>query len=216
MADEMAALRRRASTFRDASRACSWVAPRGRADALDGQVGRAVPAVRRVAPRAPISAASTATTTSTSASATPGAMAGHGPGADDRRRRAPDAPRHHPHAPDRGRGLGRRGADPTVRRRRLAVRAVGDRRQPLGRSASPGTITGRSKVVVHDHCYHGSVDEAIAMLGPDGSVVPVRGSVGPQVDVARDDARRRVQRRRRARGRRWPTATSPPCCSSRP
>ena len=45
-------------------------------------------------------------------------------------------------------------------------------------------ISGRSKVVVHDHCYHGSVDEAIAMLGPDGSVVPVRGSVGPQVDVA--------------------------------
>ncbi len=45
-------------------------------------------------------------------------------------------------------------------------------------------ISGRSKVAVHDHCYHGSVDEAIAMLGPDGSVVPVRGSVGPQVDVA--------------------------------
>ena len=45
-------------------------------------------------------------------------------------------------------------------------------------------VSGRSKVVVHDHCYHGSVDEAIAMLGPDGSVVPVRGSVGPQVDVA--------------------------------
>jgi glutamate-1-semialdehyde 2,1-aminomutase len=45
-------------------------------------------------------------------------------------------------------------------------------------------ISGRSKVVVHDHCYHGSVDEAIAMLGADGSVVPVVGSVGPQVDVA--------------------------------
>ena len=45
-------------------------------------------------------------------------------------------------------------------------------------------VTGRPKVVVHDHCYHGSVDEAIAMLGADGSVVPVRGSVGPQVDVA--------------------------------
>ena len=45
-------------------------------------------------------------------------------------------------------------------------------------------VTGRSKVVVHDHCYHGSVDEAIAMLGANGSVVPVRGSVGPQVDVA--------------------------------
>ncbi len=45
-------------------------------------------------------------------------------------------------------------------------------------------ITGRSKVVVHDHCYHGSVDEAIAMLDEAGRVVPVRGSVGPQVDVA--------------------------------
>jgi glutamate-1-semialdehyde aminotransferase len=45
-------------------------------------------------------------------------------------------------------------------------------------------ISGRSKIVVHDHCYHGSVDEAIAELGAEGSVVPVRGSVGPQVDVA--------------------------------
>jgi glutamate-1-semialdehyde 2,1-aminomutase len=45
-------------------------------------------------------------------------------------------------------------------------------------------LTGRGKIVVHDHCYHGSVDEAIAMLGDDGTVVPVRGSVGPQVDVA--------------------------------
>ncbi len=45
-------------------------------------------------------------------------------------------------------------------------------------------VTGRPKVVVHDHCYHGSVDEAIAMLDDAGRVVPVRGSVGPQVDVA--------------------------------
>ena len=45
-------------------------------------------------------------------------------------------------------------------------------------------ITGRTKVVVHDHCYHGSVDEAIALLGDGGAVVPVRGSVGPAVDVA--------------------------------
>ncbi len=45
-------------------------------------------------------------------------------------------------------------------------------------------ITGRSKVVVHDHCYHGSVDEAIAILDETGAVVPVRGSVGPAVDVA--------------------------------
>ena len=33
-------------------------------------------------------------------------------------------------------------------------------------------ITGRSTVVVHDHCYHGSVDEAIAMLDDAGRVVP--------------------------------------------
>jgi len=45
-------------------------------------------------------------------------------------------------------------------------------------------ITGRSKVVVHDHCYHGSVDEAIGELDADGNVVPVWGSVGPAVPVA--------------------------------
>ena len=45
-------------------------------------------------------------------------------------------------------------------------------------------ISGRSKVVVHDHCYHGSVDEAIAELDAGGKVVPVKGAVGPQVDVA--------------------------------
>ena len=42
-------------------------------------------------------------------------------------------------------------------------------------------ITGRSKVVVHDHCYHGSVDEAIAVLDEHGQVVPITGNVGPQV-----------------------------------
>jgi glutamate-1-semialdehyde aminotransferase len=45
-------------------------------------------------------------------------------------------------------------------------------------------ISGRSKVVVHDHCYHGSVDESIAILDDEGRVVPVHGSIGPQVDVA--------------------------------
>ena len=41
--------------------------------------------------------------------------------------------------------------------------------------------TGRSKVVVHDHCYHGSVDETFATLDADGRVVPSDGSVGPPV-----------------------------------
>ncbi len=45
-------------------------------------------------------------------------------------------------------------------------------------------ITGRSKVVVHDYCYHGSVDETFATLLPDGSVGPRQGNIGPQVDPA--------------------------------
>jgi glutamate-1-semialdehyde 2,1-aminomutase len=44
-------------------------------------------------------------------------------------------------------------------------------------------ITGRSKVVVHDRNYHGSVDETFATL-EDGRVVPSFGSVGPPVDPA--------------------------------
>ena len=45
-------------------------------------------------------------------------------------------------------------------------------------------ITGRPMVVVHDHCYHGSVDEAFAWLTPDGRVEARRGNLGPQVDPA--------------------------------
>jgi glutamate-1-semialdehyde 2,1-aminomutase len=74
-------------------------------------------------------------------------------------------------------------------------------------------ITGRSKVVVHDHCYHGSVDEAIAMLD-DGSVAGCARS-----------GRRSMSRRPPGWSNsttsmdwppRWPTVTSRPCCSSRP
>ncbi len=45
-------------------------------------------------------------------------------------------------------------------------------------------ITGRSKVLVHDYCYHGSVDEAFATLGEDGHVHARRGNIGPAVDPA--------------------------------
>ena len=44
-------------------------------------------------------------------------------------------------------------------------------------------ITGRSKILVHNHCYHGSVDETVATL-VEGEVRPRDGSVGPPVDVA--------------------------------
>ncbi len=43
-------------------------------------------------------------------------------------------------------------------------------------------ITGRPKVVVHDHCYHGSVDETFAWLTADGRVEARRGNLGPAVD----------------------------------
>jgi glutamate-1-semialdehyde 2,1-aminomutase len=42
-------------------------------------------------------------------------------------------------------------------------------------------VTGRPKIVVHDYCYHGTVDEAYATLGPDGEVVERRGTIGAPV-----------------------------------
>ena len=49
-------------------------------------------------------------------------------------------------------------------------------------------VTGRPKVLVHDHSYHGTVDEAYATLGPDGSVVSRRGNIGPPVGLAETTA----------------------------
>jgi glutamate-1-semialdehyde 2,1-aminomutase len=44
-------------------------------------------------------------------------------------------------------------------------------------------LTGRPKICVMDWCYHGTVDETLAVL--DGArVVPRPGAMGPQVDVA--------------------------------
>jgi glutamate-1-semialdehyde 2,1-aminomutase len=44
-------------------------------------------------------------------------------------------------------------------------------------------VTGRQVIVVHNWCYHGSVDETLATLGGDGAVTPRFGSVGPALDV---------------------------------
>jgi glutamate-1-semialdehyde 2,1-aminomutase len=41
-------------------------------------------------------------------------------------------------------------------------------------------ITGRPKILVHNHCYHGSVDETVVGL-IDGRVAPRVGNVGPPV-----------------------------------
>ncbi|HEX7187250.1 MAG TPA: aspartate aminotransferase family protein [Actinomycetes bacterium] len=45
-------------------------------------------------------------------------------------------------------------------------------------------LTGRRKIVVHDYCYHGSVDETFATLDGSGRTVARRGNIGPPVDPA--------------------------------
>ena len=49
-------------------------------------------------------------------------------------------------------------------------------------------VTGRHKVLVHDYCYHGSVDEAFATLDENLSVVARRGNIGPPVPLAETTA----------------------------
>ena len=43
-------------------------------------------------------------------------------------------------------------------------------------------ITGRPMIVVHDWCYHGTVDETLVVLDADNNTVSRPGSIGPQVD----------------------------------
>lgn len=45
-------------------------------------------------------------------------------------------------------------------------------------------LTGRSKVCVMDWCYHGTVDETLAVLDAGGQVVSRPGAIGPQVPPA--------------------------------
>jgi len=44
-------------------------------------------------------------------------------------------------------------------------------------------ITGKSKVIVIDKCYHGSVDETFATLDSDGNTVKREGNLGAPVDL---------------------------------
>ena len=43
-------------------------------------------------------------------------------------------------------------------------------------------VTGRAKVLVFNYCYHGTVDETIVVIGPDGRAASRPGNVGPAVD----------------------------------
>ena len=72
----------------------------------------------------------------------------------------------------------------------------------------------RPYVLVFSECYHGTVDETIVVVGPDGRPMAKPGNVGPQVDptqttkvVEFNDVEALALRSRRA--------TSPPCSWSR-
>jgi len=45
-------------------------------------------------------------------------------------------------------------------------------------------LTGRPKIAVMDWCYHGTVDETLAILDENGNVVSRPGAIGPQVHPA--------------------------------
>jgi len=44
-------------------------------------------------------------------------------------------------------------------------------------------ITGKPKILFNAYCYHGSVDEALIVVGPDGEGISRPGNVGSPVDV---------------------------------
>lgn len=44
-------------------------------------------------------------------------------------------------------------------------------------------ITGKPKILFNSYCYHGSVDEALIVVGPDGEGMSRPGNVGSPVDV---------------------------------
>ncbi len=49
-------------------------------------------------------------------------------------------------------------------------------------------VTGRPRILVHDHSYHGTVDEAYATLDETGAVVSRRGNIGPPVPLEQTTA----------------------------
>ncbi|WP_079161669.1 transaminase [Streptomyces fodineus] len=44
-------------------------------------------------------------------------------------------------------------------------------------------VTGRPKILVNSYCYHGSVDESLIVVGPDGAGAARPGNVGAPCDV---------------------------------
>jgi glutamate-1-semialdehyde 2,1-aminomutase len=44
-------------------------------------------------------------------------------------------------------------------------------------------VTGRPKILFHNYCYHGSVDESLIVIGPDGDGMSREGNVGAPCEV---------------------------------
>jgi glutamate-1-semialdehyde 2,1-aminomutase len=44
-------------------------------------------------------------------------------------------------------------------------------------------VSGRPKILFHSYCYHGSVDESLIVVGPDGRGMSREGNVGAPTDV---------------------------------
>jgi glutamate-1-semialdehyde 2,1-aminomutase len=44
-------------------------------------------------------------------------------------------------------------------------------------------VTGRQKILVNSYCYHGTVDESLIVVGPDGAGASREGNVGAPCDV---------------------------------
>ena len=45
-------------------------------------------------------------------------------------------------------------------------------------------LTQRSKILVHDWCYHGTVDETLVIADVNGQTISRPGAIGPQIDPA--------------------------------
>ena len=112
-----------------------------------------------------------------------GAMTGHAPApAAGRRQRAARARDHGDAAHSECRsGRGGDGRRFGLRDWRFTVSATGANRfvVRIGRQ-----VTGRPKILIFNHCYHGSVDETVAKMGGRGGS-PRDGSVGPPVRSSR-------------------------------
>ena len=76
-------------------------------------------------------------------------------------------------------------------------------------------LTGRRKIVVHNFCYHGSVDEAFATLDGDRRTVDRRSNIGPGVPTAETTIVVEFNDLAAMEAALAPVR-SPPCCWNRP